>query len=78
MQVIYRKHVKAGRLLNSGKPVIVTRDIPLSIHYEAESIKDKHPLSAEPYELGADIEGIIYIKGEPCDLSTLRLIIEEV
>lgn len=77
MQAIYKKRVRTGQTL-SGQVVIATQEIPLNIHYEAQSAKDGHVSTAEPYELGANIENIIYLNGEPCDLATLKLIIEEV
>ncbi len=78
MQAIYSKIVQVGEGLHSGQPVLAIRKIELKVHYEAETVGDKRILTAEPYELGANIEGVIYINGEACDLATLKLIVEEV
>jgi hypothetical protein len=78
MQMIYSKLIQVDTGVHSGRPIFGHRKIELEVHYEAQTIKDKRTLTAEPYELGANIEGVIYINGEACDLATLKLIAEEV
>jgi hypothetical protein len=73
MKAEYRK--RTNEIIQGER---VYQSIPLDIFYQANALDNDNPMRAD--KLGTIIasDDVVYLDGEPCKLSTLTFVMEEV